>query len=487
MVVSTNEKLGRARVNDRATSSRYYEQLAQLVAAMAAVFIGTIALQFLQLRFISQTQRQLRDLSAENSESAKAAQAASKAKSMFLATMSHEIRTPLNGIIGAVDLLNQTNLSEEQARRALTIRRCGHALLDVINDILDFSNLDAKGFVCQLARVALPKMADILSDIFQNRVADAGLTFEINVPSIRVVTDDVRVRQILLNLVGNAIKFTPHGTINLDISLLDRDVLRVEVKDSGIGIPRKDQSKLFQDFSQIENSASRRFGGSGLGLAISKRIVTGLGGTIGVESDTGKGSTFWFEIPVSSVEVYVAPPPKLHSDKAKENTNYDIHVLLVEDQLINREIAKALFESFGVTVTTAENGEIALQRLKSTTYDLVVMDLQMPIMDGVTATQMARTRGYSALIVGLTANAFPEDRKLCIDAGMDEFVAKPVTRDKISSVLEQFFSTTPVTEKTDLLDLGQLSPVIVGGGQQGSCVSVHQLRSKFFCTLPPKS
>ena len=209
MVVSTNEKLGRARVNDRATSSRYYEQLAQLVAAMAAVFIGTIALQFLQLRFISQTQRQLRDLSAENSESAKAAQAASKAKSMFLATMSHEIRTPLNGIIGAVDLLNQTNLSEEQARRALTIRRCGHALLDVINDILDFSNLDAKGFVCQLARVALPKMADILSDIFQNRVADAGLTFEINVPSIRVVTDDVRVRQILLNSSSEAANKAP--------------------------------------------------------------------------------------------------------------------------------------------------------------------------------------------------------------------------------------------------------------------------------------
>jgi len=298
LVVKTNERLGTARALNRAGSSKDYGRLAQIVAFMASVFVCTIFLQFIQMRILLITKLQLRDLSARNAESAKAALAASEAKSMFLATMSHEIRTPLNGIIGAVDLLDDTDMSTEQARRALTIRRSSHILLDVINDILDFSNLDAKGMTYQNAPLSLPVLSDILEDVFRQRLQDAGLVLEIQRPALIVSTDDVRLRQVLLNLIGNAIKFTPSGTIKVRIIVQENDTLRVEVEDTGIGVSPADQSKLFQDFSQIEGSASRRFGGIGLGLAISKRIINGLGGTVGADSVIGKGSTFWLQIPI---------------------------------------------------------------------------------------------------------------------------------------------------------------------------------------------
>ena len=460
LVVAANERLSAARVQDRDRSYQDFGRLAQLVAATAAVFLGTIALQFIQLRIISETQRQLRDLSLRNSESAKAAQAASKTKSMFLATMSHEIRTPLNGIIGAVELLNQTDLNEEQARRALTIRRSSHVLLDVINDILDFSNLDANGVTYQNAPVSLPEMSALLADIFQHRFEDAGLIFEINVPPVIVSTDDVRLRQVLLNLIGNALKFTPSGAIRVSATFVREDRLRFDVSDSGIGIPKEDHAKLFQDFSQIEGSASRRFGGSGLGLAISKRVVSGLGGTIGVESEAGQGSTFWFELPVAALGPAPAAAPSSEPKSSPTNTKYTAKILLVEDHKVNREVAKALFETFGVTVSTAEDGAAALRCIETTSYDFVIMDLQMPVMDGITATKKLRELGFSVPIIGLTANAFAEDRRLCLDAGMNEFVAKPVTRDKISSILANFAALAPDKTAVDLLDLAQLRSVL---------------------------
>lgn len=464
LVIATNEVLGAARVQNRTRTSQDYGRLAQIVAITALVFLGTIALQFIQLRLIARNQRHMRDLSIRNAQSAKAAQAATEAKSMFLATMSHEIRTPLNGIIGAVDLLEETELDAEQARRALTIRRSGHILLDVINDILDFSNLDVNGATYHIAPVSLPQLADILRDVFGQRLKDAGLDLTIEVPSKMVSTDDVRLRQVLINLIGNAIKFTPSGTIKARASIQHDDQLRFEVEDSGIGISDEDQQKLFKDFSQIEGSASRRFGGTGLGLAISKRIIEGLGGQIGVKSTAGQGSTFWLEIPVEVLGEAAEVQPQVDTTKTAGNMKYNCRILLVEDNTTNQEIAKALLEGFGVTVTTANDGQAALDCLEAGTYDLVIMDIQMPVMDGLTATRSLRDRGFAVPVVGLSANAFSEDRLEGLDAGMTEFLAKPVSRAKIASLLERFAEREDAAPD-DLIDLGQMEQVLEEVGE----------------------
>jgi signal transduction histidine kinase/response regulator of citrate/malate metabolism len=459
LVITTNDILGTARATARIQTSSEYGRLATVVALTALVFICTIILQFVQLRLIANTQRQLKELSVHNAEIAKTAQAATHAKSLFLATMSHEIRTPLNGIIGAVDLLDDTDLDPVQARRTLTIRRSSHILLDVINDILDFSNLDANGLTYQLAPLSLPELTDILHDVFRQRLADANLTLTIEKPALIVSTDEVRLRQVLINLIGNAIKFTPSGTIQVRISTPTDTQMRIEVEDSGIGIPQADTAKLFQNFSQVENSSSRRFGGTGLGLAISKRIIEGLGGCIGVDSKEAEGSTFWLEVPVEIIgqaEVVDIKASVVREDRALK---YSSKILLVEDNAVNREVAKALLESFGATVETANDGQAALRSCANATFDFVVMDLQMPVMDGIMATKELRKLGFSAPIIGLTANAFEEDRQMCLNAGMDDFVAKPITRSKISYILETYAKPAEAYPDDTLIDGQQLDAV----------------------------
>ncbi|MFZ3582841.1 response regulator [Loktanella sp. DJP18] len=464
LVILSNERLGTARAADRNRKILNYGYLAVAVAVTGTVFAVIMALQFVQLNINAATQRKLRHLSARNVEIAKAARAASNAKTLFLATMSHEIRTPLNGIIGAVDLLDETALTPEQARRTLTIRRSGHMLLDVINDILDFSNLDANGVTYQMTPVSLPDLAAVLTDVFRQRLKDANLGFEVDVPPIVVVTDDVRLRQVLVNLIGNAIKFTPSGTVRVRAALRADGILRFDVQDSGIGIALDQHDKLFRDFSQIDGSASRNFGGSGLGLAISKRIITGLGGQIGVISAADDGSTFWFELPVTLHGEADAIGPDTAAPTTSD-TRYDAQVLLVEDNAVNREIAQALLDRFGVNVSTAENGQVAVDLLTRRAFDLVIMDLRMPVMDGLTATRKLRQRGQGVPIVGLTANAFEADRQACLTAGMDGFVAKPVTRQKIATLLADFVRPDPVPPESELLDLGQLRPILADTGQ----------------------
>ena len=474
LVIWTNERLGAVRAADRNRKILNYGYLAAVVAGTGIVFAVIMGLQFAQLKITARTQKRLRDLSRRNAEIAREARAASEAKSLFLATMSHEIRTPLNGIIGAAELLEDTSLTPEQRRRALTIRRSGNMLLDVINDILDYSNLDANGVTYHDAPVSLPDLALVLRDVFQQRVADAGLAFDIRVPPITVATDDVRLRQVLLNLIGNAIKFTPAGSVTVQASLVDGDLLRFEVTDSGIGIPEHLQDRLFQNFSQIDGSATRSFGGTGLGLAISKRIVTGMGGRIGVTSADGQGSTFWFALPV---RLLGPSEDKRHdpTDDAPTGLRVDARVLLVEDNAINRDVARALLEKFGATVDTAENGKSAIEMIGSSTYDLVIMDLRMPVMDGMAATRALRDAGQTVPIVGLTANAFAQDRRDCLDAGMDDFVAKPITRQKIADMLRRHAGRCTQVQAETLLDIGQLHAVLADLGQTLFLDLLHQL------------
>ena len=452
LVIRTNSSLEEQRVRDRQFAIESYHQLATGVAAMTLIFIAIVALQFRQLTSIHFTQRKLRHLSIRNARSAKNAKAANEAKSMFLATMSHEIRTPLNGIIGASDLLRDTPLSDEQNARVSTIRRSGHLLLDVITDVLDFSKLDAKKVSYTLAPMSLPELAGTINTVLKPRASDAGLDFRVSFPAMTVSTDAVRLRQVLVNLIGNAIKFTSQGHISVRAQILENQRLRIEVEDTGTGISEKDQKKLFIDFNQLDNSASRKFAGTGLGLAISKRIVTDLGGTIGVDSITGVGSTFWLELPVTDISATQGNSQRVVSVALKGQTHFDASVLLVEDNAINRDVATGLLQRFGATVSIAVNGKEAVEKATAETYDLVLMDLQMPVMDGIAATRALRDSGAKVPIVGLTANAFADDQRQCLDAGMDDFVAKPITREKIRSILQKFPSKPPQAGDRPLLD-----------------------------------
>ncbi len=356
-------------------------------------------------------------------------------KSLFLATMSHEIRTPMNGIIGVSELLKQTPLTKEQLDLVNIMSVSGNNLLLIINDILDISKIEAGQIKLENIAFDLHQVAAETISLLGVKAKDQNNTLLLNisdnVPRM-VKGDPMRLKQILLNLANNAVKFTHDGEVSILINYLEerhnKHMIEFKIVDTGIGIPESEKDKLFKLFSQVNQTTQREYGGTGLGLAISKNLVELMEGEIGVDSEPGIGSTFWFNVLFNKNAVDSAKDSK--KEKSAKNDNGTLNILLVEDNLINQKVAMGIIKQLGHEVSVAGNGEIGVDMYKKNKYDVVLMDIQMPVMDGFKATSEIREweldeRLSPGYIIALTANALKEDKEKCFSVGMNDFLAKP--------------------------------------------------------------
>jgi signal transduction histidine kinase/DNA-binding NarL/FixJ family response regulator len=409
-----------------------------LTLAMDIVLIGLTG-------WILQLTRRRVQMFAQLEAARASAEEANRAKSAFLANMSHEIRTPMNGVLGMTELLLHTPLTARQRDLAAAAYGSGEAMLQLINDILDVSKIEAGKVELESIDFDLHALISDEISMFRASAQRKGvrLTHRVADAVPRAVRGDpMRLRQVLTNLVGNAVKFTDRGEVSLRVDSLEEDVhghrLRFVVQDSGIGIAAHGVARLFQPFSQADGSMTRRFGGTGLGLAITHELIQLMGGVIGVQSDLGRGSTFTVELSLLPAQGQLpAPSAQVASEPARPLDGG--RVLLAEDNPVNREVAMAMLESLGLQVACAADGAEAVRQAETEPFDLILMDCQMPEMDGFEATRRIRANGLRETpIVALTANAMSGDREHCIEAGMNDYLSKPFTRDALQRTMRRW-------------------------------------------------
>ncbi len=392
------------------------------------------------------------------------AESAVKAKSGFLAVMSHEIRTPLNGILGTLSLLGDTAQSPEQERLTALAVDAGETLLALLNDLLDWSKIEAGKFSLETVDYRPTQLVEEALELYQRQAREKGLRLLATVaPSVpeRLHGDSIRLRQVLLNLVSNAIKFTDHGSVEIQISRTRAptgEMLHCAVRDTGIGISQQSQAELFQDFSQVDNSYKRRFSGSGLGLAICRKLIEMMGGTIGVDSTAGAGSVFWFMLPLQPAKQPESPKAKKLRRLAPEHGTLPPgqtgRILLAEDHPTNQIITSTYLRQAGYSVDIAANGLDAVHAVQSARYDVVLMDISMPELDGIGATMQIRALAHDNAnipIIAMTAHAMADERQRFYEAGMNDWLGKPCRRDELIAKIDHWL-TKPLIEATTPLD-----------------------------------
>lgn len=408
---------------------------------------------------LSRTNTKLSEMIIDLRKAKDAAEAANKAKSQFLANMSHEIRTPMNGVLGMTELLLHTKLTEKQKKFAESSYRSAESLLNVINDILDFSKIEAGKLELDMIPFDLVKTVEGSVELFSEQIRkkkiSLALHLEENVP-VQVEGDPGRLRQVLVNLVGNAVKFTDQGEVSICVSTLDNGgecaSVAIEVRDTGIGISPDSLKHIFDCFSQGDGSTTRKFGGTGLGLTIAKQLVEMMGGGLSVESKQGDGSVFRITVPlrrlsditVSDLASVVEPgTPDLGPALSEEAENKVTgRILLVEDNRVNQEVCAEIISHLGYCVDIVSNGQEAVESVARNSYDLVLMDYQMPVMDGIEATRrirlLDREKGLHTKIIALTARVMEGDREQCLEKGMDDYLSKPYTMEEIREKLNHW-------------------------------------------------